>query len=223
MAAFRPNLPPSGEQHEISFGRHRAVATEVGATLRSYTFGDVHVLDGFAVGDRSSAGLGQVLAPWPNRLDAGRYSFEGREGRAALDEPAMGNAIHGLVRWLPWRTVSRAGNAVTLACVLNPQPGYPWRLDLRMEYRLGDDGLTVTASSKNVSDVPAPFGIGFHPYLTVGTPVVDVSLLTIPASRRLVTDERGLPTSDQSWRARSSTSPSGAASDRRDWTPPTPT
>ena len=39
-------------------------------------------------------------APWPNRLDAGRYSFEGREGRAALDEPVMRNAIHGLERSL---------------------------------------------------------------------------------------------------------------------------
>ena len=93
MAASRPNLPPSGEQHELRLGRHCAVATEVGATLRSYTVGDVHVLDGFAISDRSSAGRGQVLAPWPNRLDAGRYSFEGREGPAALDEPVSRGAV----------------------------------------------------------------------------------------------------------------------------------
>jgi len=197
MAGSTPDLPPSGEQHELRFGRQRAVATEVGATLRSYTVDDVHVLDGFGIGERSTAGRGQVLAPWPNRLDAGRYSFEGREAQAALDEPAKGNAIHGLVRWLPWQAVSRTESAVTLACVLHPQPGYPWRLALSVEYRLGSDGLTVTASATNLSDVPAPFGIGFHPYLTVGTPVVDAALLTVPASRRLVTDERGLPTSDQ--------------------------
>jgi aldose 1-epimerase len=65
-----------------------------------------------------------------------------------------------------------------------------------VEYRLGDDGLTVAASSTNVSDAPAPFGIGFHPYLTAGTPVVDDSLLTIPARRRLLTDARGLPTGE---------------------------
>ena len=197
MAASRPNLPPSGEQHELRLGRHCAVATEVGATLRSYTVDDVHVLDGFAIGDRSTAGRGQVLAPWPNRLDAGRYSFEGREGRAALDEPAMRNAIHGLVRWLPWRAVSRTESAVTLACVLHPQPGYPWRLDLSVEYRLGRDGLTVTASATNVSDVPAPFGIGFHP-LPDGRNACGRRLAADgPARRRLVTDERGLPTSDQ--------------------------
>lgn len=197
MAGARSTLPPSGEQHELRLGRHCAVATEVGATLRSYTVDDVHVLDGFGIGERSTSGRGQVLAPWPNRLDAGRYSFDGREGQAALDEPVKLNAIHGLVRWLPWRAVSRTESAVTLACVLHPQPGYPWRLALSVEYRLGDDGLTVTASATNFSDDPAPFGIGFHPYLTVGTPVVDVSLLTVPSRRRLVTDERGLPTGDQ--------------------------
>jgi aldose 1-epimerase len=151
----------------------------------------------FAVGERSSAGRGQVLAPWPNRLEDGRYSFEGRDGQAALDEPATRNAIHGLVRWWPWRTAARTASAVTLACVLHPQPGYPWRLELSVEYRLAADGLTVTASARNGSDVPAPFGIGFHPYLTVGTDVIDLSLLTIPARRRLVTDELGLPSGDQ--------------------------
>jgi galactose mutarotase-like enzyme len=197
MRTSGPILPPSGEQHELAFGRHHAVVTEVGATLRSYSVGDVEVLDGFAVGERASAGRGQVLAPWPNRLDDGRYSFEGRDGQAALDEPATRTAIHGLVRWWPWRTVSRAASAVTLACVLPPQPGYPWRLELGVEYRLAADGLTVTASARNGSDAPAPFGVGFHPYLTVGSDVIDVSLLTIPARRRLVTDERGLPSGDQ--------------------------
>src|SRR5262245_28983889 len=190
-------LPPSGEQYELGFGRQQAVVTEVGATLRSYSIVDVDVIDGFAVGERSSAGRGQVLAPWPNRLDEGRYSFEGRDGRAALDEPATRTAIHGLVRWLPWQAVSRGESSVTLVCVLHPQPGYPWRLDLRVEYRLDADGLTVRVSARNVSDAPAPFGIGFHPYLTVGTPVIDLSQLTIPARRRLVTDERGLPSGDQ--------------------------
>lgn len=197
MGTFGTILPPSGEQHEFGFGRHHAVVTEVGATLRSYSVGDAEILDGFAVGERASGGRGQVLAPWPNRLEDGRYSFEGRDGQAALDEPATRTAIHGLVRWWPWQTVSRGASAVTLACVLHPQPGYPWRLELRLEYRLAADGLTVTASARNGSDGPAPFGIGFHPYLTVGTDVIDLSLLTIPARRRLVTDERGLPSGDQ--------------------------
>jgi aldose 1-epimerase len=42
-------LAPSGTQHEITAGRHRAVVTEVGATLRVFTVDGDDVVDGFAV------------------------------------------------------------------------------------------------------------------------------------------------------------------------------
>ena len=40
----------------------------------------------------------------------------------------------------------------------------------------------------------SPSGSGSIPYLTVGTSTVDQARLRLPAQRRLVTDERGLPT-----------------------------
>jgi aldose 1-epimerase len=169
-----------------------AVATEVGAALRVYEVGGVDVVDGFEIDEISPAGRGQVLAPWPNRLDGGRYTFEGREGRAAVDEPELGNAIHGLVRWLAWSARSRTDDAVTLACVLPAQPAYPWRLELEIAYALSADGLGVTTRATNASDAPAPFGVGFHPYLSVGVRV-DEATLMLPASQRLLTDERALP------------------------------
>jgi aldose 1-epimerase len=189
--------PPAGQQYEIRHGGHRAIVCEVGATLRSYSVRDVDIVDGFAVDEMSPSGRGQVLAPWPNRLDGGRYAFAGREGHAALDEPEAGNAIHGLVRWLPWRATSRDEDAITMACTLPPQPGYPWRLLLEVDYRVGDDGLTVMIRATNPSDAPAPFGVGFHPYVTVGTPTIDEAIVEIPASLRLVSDDRGLPTGER--------------------------
>jgi aldose 1-epimerase len=200
----RPPLPaaptnevsPSGEQHEIGHGRHHVVVSEVGATLRSYTVDGVSVIDGFGVTDMCSAGRGQVLAPWPNRLGDGRYSIDGRTGRAPWDEPERRNAIHGLVRWLPWQLRSRAQNVVVLGCTLFAQPAFPWRLELVLEYRLGRDGLVVTAGVTNADEVPAPFGLGFHPYVTLGSPSVDSVRLTLPGQRCLVTDDRGLPTGD---------------------------
>ena len=187
---------PSGLQHEITLGGQRAVITEVGATLRSYAVDDVDVLDGFDVGELSSAGRGQILAPWPNRLEDGRYARYGKEGRGALDEPERRNAIHGLVRWLPWSVDTQDQKQVTLGCILHPQPAYPWRLELQVAYRLSSEGLTVTATATNRSDGPAPFGIGFHPYVTVGASLDEVDL-TVPARRYVMTDERGLPTTDE--------------------------
>jgi aldose 1-epimerase len=187
---------PSGEQFEIVAGSQRATVTEVGATLRSYIVDGIAVLDGFEESEPSNAGRGQILAPWPNRLEDGRYSFEGIDGRAALDEPERGNAIHGLVRWLPWRVTSRSASAVALGCVLHPQPAYPWRLELSVEYSIDDEGLTVAAAASSGSDTTAPFGIGFHPYLTLGTATIDDVHVTIPAHTRLEADERGLPTGE---------------------------
>ena len=113
-------LPLSGRQFEIGYGAQHATVTEVGATLRTYDVGDHAVIDGFDVDDMASGGHGQILAPWPNRLGNGRYSFEGQAERVPLNEPARANAIHGLVRWLTWHPRSVAADAVTLRCVLNP-------------------------------------------------------------------------------------------------------
>jgi aldose 1-epimerase len=195
-APHRTFPPPSGVQYELQRSSHRAVVTEVGATLRTYTVDGADVIDGFDIAELSPAGRGQVLAPWPNRLADGHYTFEGRAGQAALDEPERRNAIHGLVRWLAWRPVSQAEHAVVLESVLHPQPAYPWRLELSIEYRLVDDGLAVSTLATNLSDTAAPFGIGFHPYLTVGTDTVDSASLMVPAQRRLLADERGLPSGD---------------------------
>jgi aldose 1-epimerase len=190
--------PPSGAQFEIVSGNQQVVVAEVGATLRSYRVDGQDVIDGFSIDETSAAGRGQVLAPWPNRLEDGTYEFDGRRGVAALDEPEHTNAIHGLVRWLVWHPIARSADAVTLGCVVPEQPAFPWRIDLEVEYRVSPDGLQVTTMATNRSDSTAPFGIGFHPYLTVGTPLINEARLTIPADRRLETDRRGLPVGDSS-------------------------
>jgi len=196
MSVPPASSPPSGEQHELRHGEHRAVVTEVGATLRRYSVEEVDVIDGFDVEISSPDGRGQVLAPWPNRLDAGRYRFGDRDAQAALDEPDRGNAIHGLVRWLPWAVRSRSDATVELGCTLHPQPGYPWRIELQVRYELDGLGLTISTRVSNHANVPVPFGIGFHPYLSVGTPI-DAATMRLPAARRLLADERGLPTGDE--------------------------
>lgn len=189
--AFPP--PPSGEQYAIGYGHQQVIITEVGASLRSYTVGDDAIIDGFEASEMCGGGRGQVLAPWPNRLGDGHYVFDDVQAQAALDEPERHNAIHGLVRWTSWRLESRAQNIVTMGCTLFPQPGYPWRLDLSIEYRLNRDGLTVRTTATNTGTRPAPFGIGFHPYLSMGTSSIDGAHLVIPARRRIVTGQRGLP------------------------------
>ena len=169
--------------------------------------GDRPVVDGFGADQWSHGGRGQVLAPWPNRLGDGAYTFGDVAAQAPINEIGRNNAIHGLVRWLPWRMTGRAQNRVGFRCELRPSPAYPFALRLEVEYRLGREGLSVTTDAENIGDEDLPFGLGFHPYLTVGTTTIDQARLRVPAGRRLITDERGLPTGSMSWPAPSSTSP----------------
>ena len=153
--------PPSGAQYEIVSGDQRVVVVEVGGGLRSWE----GVLDGFGLEEMSRSGRGEVLAPWPNRLADGRYTFDGETHELPLDDRKAGAAIHGLVRWASWQAVEHDDANVALEHVLHPRPGYPFALRLRVEYALDPDGLTVRTSAENVGDRACPFGVGHHPYI----------------------------------------------------------
>ena len=186
-------LAPSGAQYEITHGGQHAVVVEVGGGLRSYRADGQDVLDGYGDGGRADGGRGQPLIPWPNRLRDGRYEWDGEHHQLPLSEPEQANAIHGLVRWRNWHALDRAPDRVTLGLTLFPTPGYPFTLELEIDYALREDGLTVTTRATNAGERACPYGVGFHPYLSAGGPV-DAATLIIPASRVLVTDERAIPT-----------------------------
>jgi aldose 1-epimerase len=186
-------IPPSGEQIEIAHGDQRAVLVEVGGGLREYTLNGRKVLDGYGVDEMSGSGRGQVLIPWPNRIQDGRYSFDGGEHQLAVDDVEEQDAIHGLVRWAAWVVAERAENRVVMEHVLHPRPGYPFTLALSLEYRLYDDGLLVRTTATNRGHGPCPYGSGNHPYLTLGRHSVDPLTLRVPGAAVLVSDERGIP------------------------------
>jgi len=186
-------ISPSGEQVELSAGDQRVVVVGFGGGLRRYSIGDESVLDGYSVVAMCGSGRGQLLAPWPNRVQDGSYEFDGRRYQLAIDEPERQNAIHGLVRWSTWSVVAQEPGRAVLAHLLHPTPGYPFMLDLRVEYSLDDDGLTVRADATNVGEEPCPYGFGAHPYLSGGDGLVDELELRVPAETAMVSDERSIP------------------------------
>jgi aldose 1-epimerase len=139
------------------------------------------------------SGRGQVLMPWPNRLEDGSYEFEGERHQLTLDEPGSHNAIHGLVRWAGWTVAEREPLRVVIQHSLHPRPGYPFSLALAIEYRLSDEGLVVQTTATNVGSRACPFGSGAHPYLSAGTATVDSAVLHAPAGTVLQANERGIP------------------------------
>lgn len=186
-------MTPSGDQFWLEADDQEASVVEVGGGLRTYQVGGVDVLDGYGVDEMASGGRGQLLLPWPNRIEDGKYSFAGEDLQLALTEPSRHNASHGLVRWANWTATTQDPDRVVMELALHPQPGYPFTLGLAVEYRLGPAGLSVETTATNLGTRPCPYGAGAHPYVTVGTELVDDTVLLLPASTYLLPNERGIP------------------------------
>jgi aldose 1-epimerase len=188
---------PTGQQFTIRHDGAEATVVEVGGGLRTHRVDGREVLDGYLVDAMASSGRGQLLIPWPNRLDHGRYVWDGVECEAPINEPARSNAIHGLVRSLDWSGTVLDDARVDMRLTLRPSPAYPFTLSLLVSYELDANGLSVTTTATNDGDAALPYGMGQHPYVMPASGVtVDDCGLTIPAETYLETDERGLPVSD---------------------------
>jgi aldose 1-epimerase len=185
---------PSGQQLEISWRKQRATVVEVGGGIRFFEVAGRPVLEPYALDAKRDGAHGTPLIPWPNRLGDGRYRFDGVEYQLALSEPERHNAIHGLLCWRAWRVLRHSKDRVTMGTWLFPMDGYPFLLDVEVEYALGEDGLTVTTTAINRGPCACPYGAGQHPYLSPGAGRIDDCTLQLEAATRIVTDEeRQLP------------------------------
>jgi aldose 1-epimerase len=186
--------PMTGAQYEITAGEYRAAVTEVGGGLRQLSYQGRPMITGYQSDELPPAAAGQLLAPWPNRIDHGRYEFDGSSLQLELSEAARGNAIHGLTRWANWEPVGQTADEITLAHVLHGRPGYPFCLELSVSYSVSAaSGLQATVTARNAGSRQAPYGTGSHPYLTTGEPMIDPCELELQAAAWLPTDDRGIP------------------------------
>jgi aldose 1-epimerase len=189
-----PRLPLTGTQHDLAAGDYHAVITQLGAGLRGLWRRGQPLVTGYDADELPPAASGDLLLPWPNRIDHGTYEFGGVSYQLDISEPATGNAIHGLTRWASWDLVATADDRVELGLRLLGRAGYPFCLELRASYALSAEaGLQVTVTAHNAGSRPAPYGTGSHPYLRASSGTVDGCELQLPAARWLPADARGIP------------------------------
>jgi aldose 1-epimerase len=184
-----------GTEHLIRHGDYSAAVTSVGAGLRYLRFRDRDLVLSYAADAVRPRYRGVLLAPWPNRVVDGRYSFGGESYQLDLTEPERGHALHGLVCWERFELVEREADSVVAVHRIVPRPSYPFELEVRARYRLGDDGLTCEVTARNVGERAAPYGVAGHPYLVAGRGPVDRWTFELPAAQVLeVTADRLVPT-----------------------------
>ncbi len=193
-------LPTAPLDVELTAG-DAAVSIDLrGGSLRRLTVGNWEVLDGYPAGGVASGRRGAVLLPWPNRVRGGRWSWAGEDLQLEVQSPDAPHAAHGLVSWQPWAVLSATADTATVGTAVLPRPGYPFRLTAAMDVVLTPGRLTTTLRVRNDGDRAAPFGAGFHPYLSVGATAdggIGDADLHLPARTELALDGGLLPTGER--------------------------
>jgi aldose 1-epimerase len=114
-----------------------------------------------------------VLFPFPNRIRAGRFTWDGKDYQLPLNDSTSKNAIHGFACRKPWRVVDEGADGSSawvtgeFQCSLDAPESRPfWPADhrIRITYRLQVNRLRVEALVENPGPVALPFGLGYHPY-----------------------------------------------------------
>ena len=141
---------------------------------------------GPAVGEKIG-GQGDVLIPFPGRIREGQYSLGGRHFQLEKSDQEGPNAIHGFLRNVLWETRALSENAAAFSAVIHPDtyPGYPFSLEASVSYRVDDQGLGCSFTVRNPGSETAPVGVGFHPYFTTGSSLIDSDELWIPMANVL--------------------------------------
>lgn len=108
------------------------------------------------------------LFPFPNRIERGRYTWNGVNYELPVSD-AFGNAIHGFVMDRPWRVVtadSRVAIAEFQLSVDAPDRRPLWPSDFLIEvrYTLRQTCLRADIRIVNAGAQPLPWGLGTHPY-----------------------------------------------------------
>ena len=198
---------PTLEVTEPSSGLSAIVATR-GATLLRWDLavGDGavdEVLDGYADEREFASQEGVrsgVMAPFSNRVRAARYVFDGQLYDLMPGVPEPKRLIyHGFLRLMDCdvRVEADASCArlrlATQAIRPGAFAGYPFAIDLEIDYSFSGNGVTLQITGRNVGDETAPYCSGWHPYFRLGSGAIDRLELHVPARTAIRTDDALIP------------------------------
>ncbi|WP_183086302.1 aldose epimerase [Mycetocola tolaasinivorans] len=170
----------------------RATISPVGASLQGLSVAGVELVRG-SLDATPVESSGITLVPWPNRVRAARWEWKGQEQALLPTEAGTANALHGLLAATDYAIARHSEGAVLLTARIDNAPGYPFALDVSVEYHLAADGIRVSLSVHNRGGELAPVGLGAHPYLRLGdTPAAELTL-SVPAERALLLTQDHLP------------------------------
>ncbi|ANL25796.1 MULTISPECIES: aldose 1-epimerase [Rhizobium] len=128
-----------------------------------------------------------VLVPWSNRISGGGFTFDGAFYPLFPNRPPDPLPIHGNGFQSEW-IVSRAQSDLVELKLASSGPG-PFAYEATMTYAVYDYELVMALSVISRSQIPLPYGLGFHPFLRRTAEM----LLTAPAKGVWLHNDSNLP------------------------------
>ncbi len=207
--SFIETKTPFGPYTKVSVrhdetGNEITIIPEMGARLNHFQVnlhGDsVDIIDGYTDAHALSDGMvtkNALLAPYPNRVADGRYTFHGQEQQLFINRPREHNAIHGFAFNYPF-VLEASGRVddyyeLTLRSVFSGEEGYPFPFAMMVKYRFGGVWLEIETELTNVGKAQLPVGFGWRPqFRTTGT--IEHIRMTLPEVEQLEVDGRHIPT-----------------------------
>jgi aldose 1-epimerase len=169
----------------LSAGEMRLTVSPYGASLRglAYSNGAAIVTEYRGVANKIG-GQGDVLIPFPGRVNGGFYTFDGKSHQMLRNDKETPSAIHGFLRTVGWAVDSQTDRGITFLTKIDAaeyaEKGYPFSLDVSVTYRATHTGMECDFAITNSGVDTAPVAAGFHPYFTVGSDHIDADELHVP-------------------------------------------
>jgi len=188
----------------IRCGPNEVLISLRGATLLSWTFEGTDLIDGYSspeeLTDQDSL-RSAVMMPFSNRIRGNRYRY--RQKEISFDEEGPGGrdvVLHGITRNSDFtvegilRETDKVSVLFATTALQNQRGvGYPYSVRAEVEYTITPDGVGLITSGSNDGLEVAPFGMGWHPYFSLGVSNVSALELMTSATHRVLTDSSLIP------------------------------
>lgn len=138
------------------------------------------------------------LLPFPNRINQGRFEFQGANFQLPINEQNTGHALHGFISDKKFLLASKKVTKTSGECSLyytyaGDLNGYPFPFFVLVTFKLSEKGLKCETRVENLSNFDIPIGDGWHPYFSTGSNA-DELFIKIPATKYLERYENFIPT-----------------------------
>ncbi len=168
----------------------------LGGSIQELIIDDITIIKGISFDDSGISDYlvkyqSAVLFPFPNRLEDGHYTFEGKPYKFPLNNLETKNAIHGFINDKSLEVIRITNSTLTLQFNSDGDEAFPFNYSFEINFVFSKHHIQVQFIIENEGDHAFPFGLGWHPYFQLNS--FEGNTLEFSADKVYTTTERLIP------------------------------